>query len=107
SGWVPNDFAFASGMYGNRRELMFETLGQVQRLWRGETIQVVDGVGNPNELRVFPRPIQPELPIWLTAASNPETFEKAGELGCNVLTSLLAHQLDEAAQKIALYRAAR
>ena len=38
-------------------------------------------------------PVQRELPIWLTATSNPETFRMAGELGAGVLTGLLAHSL--------------
>ena len=28
-------------------------------------------------VRILPRPIQPELPVWLTAAGNPETFRQA------------------------------
>ena len=28
--------------------------------------------------------------MWLTAASNPETFQQAGQKGCNVLTHLLS-----------------
>jgi hypothetical protein len=34
----------------------------VRRLWRGEAIQVPDGEGRPVEVRILPRPIQPELP---------------------------------------------
>lgn len=107
SGWVPNDFALAPGAYPQRRERMFELLDEVQRLWRGEAHAGSDGAGNPTELRIHPRPLQPTLPIWLTAAGNPDTFEQAGARGANVLTSLLAQPLDEAAQKIDLYRAAR
>ena len=53
-------------------------------------------------------PVQPELPVWLTAAGNPETFELAGEIGANVLTHLLGQSARGAAPtKIALYRARR
>ena len=45
--------------------------------------------GKPVDVRTLPRPVQPELPIWLTAAGNPETFAQAGEMGANVLTHLL------------------
>jgi natural product biosynthesis luciferase-like monooxygenase protein len=107
SGWVPNDFAFAPDNYATRRDAMFRGIEQVCTLWAGGTIPAKDGVGNDVALRVFPRPIQRELPLWLTAAGSRETFEKAGELGFNILTSLLAQSIDEAAEKIALYRAAR
>jgi len=106
SGWVPNDFAIAPTpeSFGSKRQIMFRYIRDVQRLWSGEAIQTKDGVGNDVFLRVFPRPIQPSLPIWLTCSGDPAMFERAGELGFNVLTALLTHTLDEAAAKIALYR---
>jgi natural product biosynthesis luciferase-like monooxygenase protein len=107
SGWVPNDFVFTPGIYERRRDVMFELIDKVQRLWRGEALQVQDGVGNDTELRIFPRPVQPELPIWLTCAGNPDTFEQAGLRGHNVLTSMLAQSLDDATTKIARFRRAR
>jgi|JI10StandDraft_1071094.scaffolds.fasta_scaffold11909_2 natural product biosynthesis luciferase-like monooxygenase protein len=107
SGWVPNDFAFAPENYAQRREAMFRGIEHLRALWAGGTMLVKDGAGNDVALHVFPRPIQHELPLWLTAAGNPDTFEKAGELGFNVLTSLLAQSIEDAAEKIALYRAAR
>jgi hypothetical protein len=51
--------------------------------------------------------VQRELPVWLTAAGNPETFRSAGELGASVLTHLLGQRLDDLRDKIALYREAR
>ena len=50
--------------------------------------------------------MQPELPVWLTAAGKPDTFREAGELGHGVLTHLLGQSVDELAGKIALYREA-
>ena len=49
---------------------------------------------------------QPELPVWVTTAGNPETCKEAGALGANVLTHLLGQTIEELAEKIALYRAA-
>ena len=40
-------------------------------------------------MRTLPRPVQAELPVWLTSAGTPATFERAGTLGVNVLTHLL------------------
>ena len=31
-------------------------------------------LGDDVEVRTLPRPVQPELPVWVTAAGNPETF---------------------------------
>ncbi|WP_394829000.1 MupA/Atu3671 family FMN-dependent luciferase-like monooxygenase [Pendulispora albinea] len=109
SGWIPNDFAIAPtpGVFKRKRETMFEMVEQVQRLWRGGTLATRDGVGNEVELRIFPRPIQERLPVWITCSGDPESFVRAGELGFNVLTALLTQPIEEAAEKAALYRAAR
>jgi FkbM family methyltransferase len=48
--------------------------------------------------------VQPELPLWLTAAGNPETFGLAGTLGMGLLTHLLTQSREELAEKIRLYR---
>lgn len=104
SGWMPNDFAFFPERYSTKREEMFRGIEEVQELWRGQSIAGRDGVGKEIEVRIFPKPIQPELPIWLTCSGGPEMFEKAGELGCHVLTALLTQSLEEVTPKIKLYR---
>jgi natural product biosynthesis luciferase-like monooxygenase protein len=104
SGWMPNDFAFFPERYADKRNEMFRGIEEVRRLWRGERLPAHDGAGRAQEVRSFPRPIQPELPVWLTCSGDPEMFVKAGELGCNVLTALLTQSVEEVAPKIALYR---
>lgn len=107
SGWIPNDFAFFPERFANKREEMLRGIDEVQRLWRGETIALVDGAGKNQDLRILPRPLQAKLPIWLTCSGDPQMFVKAGELGLNVLTALLSQSVDEVAGKIKLYREAR
>lgn len=109
SGWIPNDFAIAPqpDSFPNKREVMLRDIVQVQQLWQGKAVPVRDGVGNQVEVRIFPEPIQPQLPIWLTCSGSRGMFEKAGELGFNVLTALLTQSLEEVAEKIALYRQTR
>ena len=104
SGWMPNDFAFFPERYPTKRDEMFRGIEEVQRLWRGESILGHDGLGKEIELRIFPKPINPELPIWLTCSGGPEMFDKAGELGCHVLTALLTQSIEEVTPKIQLYR---
>ncbi|HKH43825.1 MAG TPA: amino acid adenylation domain-containing protein, partial [Thermoanaerobaculia bacterium] len=107
SGWHVNDFVLAPETYANRKEVMFRQIEQVRRLWRGEKIRVPDGAGQPVEVSILPRPVQPELPVWVTAAGNLETFRAAGTAGANLLTHLLGQSLPELAEKIAAYREAR
>lgn len=106
SGWHANDFAMASDNYSRRKEVMFQGIETVRRLWRGEAIPATSGSGQPIEVRVFPRPIQSELPMWLTSSGNAETFRMAGELGLNVLTHLFGQGVGDLAKHIATYRAA-
>ena len=106
SGWHPNDFVFAPEKYAKRKELMFREIDTVRKLWRGESVCRRGGDGKEVEVRVLPRPVQRELPMWLTAAGSPDTFRMAGETGANVLTHLLGQRLEELVEKIAIYREA-
>ncbi len=106
SGWHDGDFVLAPQNFAHRKEVVFQAIETVRKLWRGEAIKVPSGSGPEVELKIFPRPVQPELPIWITAAGTPETFRRAGELGFNIITHLLGQTLEEVAGKIAIYRAA-
>src|SRR5262249_4716519 len=104
SGWHPNDFALAPERYAERHGAMIDGIRAVRKLWRGEPITASNGEGKPVELRTFPRPVQPELPVWVTAAGNPRTFAAAGEMGAHLLTHLFNQGPDELADKIGIYR---
>ncbi|MEM1230336.1 MAG: MupA/Atu3671 family FMN-dependent luciferase-like monooxygenase, partial [Pseudomonadota bacterium] len=105
SGWMPTDFVLRPENFANAKAVTFETIEQVQRLWTGEALPF-DGPGEPVTVGSLPRPVQPQLPVWVTAAKSPETFEKAGANGYNLLTHLLGQDTKELAGKIATYRRA-
>ncbi|MCP3140915.1 MupA/Atu3671 family FMN-dependent luciferase-like monooxygenase [Pyxidicoccus xibeiensis] len=104
SGWHANDFVFAPERYEQRRELMLSGLDTVRRLWRGETVRLPGGAGTQVDVTLRPKPLQAELPVWLTAAGNPDTFVSAGQLGCHVLTHLLGQTWEDLEKKLTLYR---
>ena len=106
SGWHPNDFVFFPGNYERRREICVEGMNLIRRLWRGEAIPATGGTGKALDIRLFPAPKQAELPIWFTCSQG-SSYEQAGALGVNVLGMLTNQTLDELAQRIAEYRAAR
>ncbi|HSF43041.1 MAG TPA: MupA/Atu3671 family FMN-dependent luciferase-like monooxygenase, partial [Thermoanaerobaculia bacterium] len=107
SGWHANDFVFFPDNYKARREVMLNGVETVRRLWRGESVTALSGAGRETEVRIFPRPVQPELPVWITAAATPGTFTLAGEIGVNVLTHLLGQGLERVAERIRRYRETR
>jgi len=104
SGWHADDFVFSPDSYADRKEITFKGVELVKSLWRGEPVKVEGGAGNEIEVKIFPTPVQAELPVWITAAGTPETFVKAGELGANVLTHLLGQTIEDVAERIRLYR---
>ena len=104
SGWHADDFVLAPENFTERKDVMMRDIETVRKLWRGESVLVPGPVGNKVEVKILPRPVQRELPVWLTAAGNPETFKLAGEIGANLLTHLLGQSSDELAEKIAIYR---
>ena len=106
TGWHPNDFIFAPERFERRKEILLEDLQTIQKLWRGEPIAMRSGTGSDFEVRLFPMPVQPQLPVWLTCIHE-DSFIKAGENGLNVLGYLMNQTIEEVAAKIAKYREAR
>ncbi|MEJ2853299.1 MULTISPECIES: MupA/Atu3671 family FMN-dependent luciferase-like monooxygenase [unclassified Saccharothrix] len=104
SGWHPDDFVIApNGRAGHksRKDDMFDAIDLVQRLWAGETVDV-DGVA----VRTLPRPRQPRLPLWISSQGSVDTFVRAGRIGANVLTGLVAMRPADLKDKIDAYREA-
>ncbi|WP_046468248.1 MupA/Atu3671 family FMN-dependent luciferase-like monooxygenase [Allosalinactinospora lopnorensis] len=106
SGWHAADFVLRPENYESRKEVLLRHLDQVRRLWRGERIPLVDGVGTERDVAIFPRPRQLELPTWITSAGSIETFRGAGRAGAGLLTHLLGQDVADLAEKIAAYRTA-
>lgn len=107
SGWQPDDFVLAPGNYSRNKQAMAEGIDAVRRLWRGEEVAFENPMGIKVPKLTLPRPVQPELPFWITSAGNPDTYREAGLSGGNLLTHLLGQSVEEVAGKIAIYRAAR
>lgn len=104
AGWQPNDFVLKPENYATRKESMFRDIETLQRLWRGEAVPFPNPHGEPVPIRTLPRPIQAELPVWITTAGNPETYIQAARIGANVLTHLLGQSIEQVAEKIEIYR---
>ncbi|HTC90734.1 MAG TPA: MupA/Atu3671 family FMN-dependent luciferase-like monooxygenase [Bryobacteraceae bacterium] len=106
SGWHDRDFVFAPDNYTDRKAIMRRDLEVVRALWRGESVQRRNGSGKDVSVSIFPRPVQPELPVWITSGGDPQTFQLAGVTGCNLLTHLLGQSFEDLTAKIEIYRGA-
>ncbi len=106
AGWAPPDFAIMPENFADAKNIMFESAETVRKLWRGDTIDFPGPDGKNVAVRTLPRPLQAELPLWVTTAGNIDSYTRAGELGMNVLTHLLGQTIEEVADKIVAYRGA-
>lgn len=111
SGWHPDDFVLAPGdgqtRYPHRKDDMFAAIEVIQRLWAGERVELPRADGTTQLVRALPRPLQPRLPMWISAQGSPETFVRAGRIGANLLTGLVAQRAEDLKEKITAYREAR
>ncbi|MGO4833165.1 MupA/Atu3671 family FMN-dependent luciferase-like monooxygenase, partial [Rhizobiaceae sp. 2RAB30] len=106
SGWMPEDFVLRpENAPPHNKAAMLRDIETVRRLWRGEKVEFDFGKGKVDVV-TQPRPVQAELPVWVTTAGNPETYREAARLGANVLTHLLGQSIEELADKIRIYREA-
>jgi natural product biosynthesis luciferase-like monooxygenase protein len=104
AGWNPNDFILRPEAYRDRKERLFSDIEIVRALWRGEAVPFLNPRGETVAVRTMPRPVQAELPIWITVAGNPDTFRVAAEHGYHVLTHLVGQTVDELTERIDEYR---
>ncbi|WP_372156755.1 MupA/Atu3671 family FMN-dependent luciferase-like monooxygenase [Xanthomonas campestris pv. fici] len=107
SGWARQDFILAPEHYERRRQVASEMIPVVQRLWRGDTVSFPGPGGELLPIQVFPRPLQPELTVWLLVTQSEDGFVHAGRMGYNVFTMLYGNDLEAMRHKIDLYRQAR
>ncbi|MFD5116665.1 MupA/Atu3671 family FMN-dependent luciferase-like monooxygenase [Streptomyces sp. NPDC058391] len=105
SGWSRQDFVLSPGNFHDRRTAMYGQIDVVRRLWRGESVEL-PGPEGPEQVTIYPRPVQAELPVWVTAAVSAETFQRAGTIGAGLLTHLVGQELEELQERINLYREA-
>ncbi|MBD2208316.1 LLM class flavin-dependent oxidoreductase [Nostoc linckia FACHB-104] len=102
-GWHADDFLLRPENYAERKAVMWRDIEVLLQLWQGEEIEFRNGSGNQVKVKTFPRPVQSQIPIWITCQAD-STFIGAGKIGANVLTSLLYATIDDLANQISLYR---
>ena len=107
SGWHARDFVLAPGVYGRHREAMYEGVETIRALWRGDPVTRTAGNGDEVEIRLYPKPVQPEPEFYTAIVGNPESYERAARGGFGVITNLMSQSVEKLADNIALYRRTR
>ncbi|WP_433544344.1 amino acid adenylation domain-containing protein (plasmid) [Streptomyces sp. CA-294286] len=107
SGWHATDFALAPQHFGRHRDVMYEQLETVRHLWSGQPLRATAGDGEPVEIRLHPRPVQQQLPLYVAVVGNPDSYRRAAAEGLGVVTNLMTQTVEQLAENIALYRRTR
>ncbi|MFI2435946.1 amino acid adenylation domain-containing protein [Streptomyces sp. NPDC018693] len=107
SGWHATDFALAPHHFGRHREVMYEQLDTVRRLWSGQPVTVTAGDGETTEVRLHPHPVQPSIPLYAAVVGNPDSYRRAAAADLGVVTNLMTQTVEQLAENIALYRRTR
>lgn len=76
-GWNPNDFVLMPDNYQEREAVTFNNIDIIADCGDKEAVTVPNGNGEETSIRIYPRPMQQELPIWLTCIHNPQRFVDA------------------------------
>jgi natural product biosynthesis luciferase-like monooxygenase protein len=103
SGWRDRDRLLAPSA---ERPDLEQSIDEVRRLWRGETVTLRGAGDVVGDVQVQPAPVQPELPIWLTVMSNPASWALAARLGVGVFTNMIGRSLPALTRTIAEHRSA-
>ena len=74
SGWNINDFIFFPDHYQNRQKVMYSQIETIQSLWQGNSVIRRNSAGQEVEVTIYPQPVSPSLPLWITSSGRVETF---------------------------------
>ncbi|MEE1741757.1 aminotransferase class III-fold pyridoxal phosphate-dependent enzyme [Streptomyces sp. BE147] len=107
TGWHAQDFALHPDRFADRREIAFAHLDEVRALWRGEAVRRRTGEGAETGVRIQPRPVQEEPPMFLATSGRRSSYGEAARRGLGVVTHLMSQTVEELAADIAYYRQVR
>ena len=107
SGWKDDDFAIRPESYAKRKSVLEKTIHTVSSLWEGKQHEFLNGSNQQINVEIFPKPIQSELPIWVTSAGSLKAITRAGSGGFDLLTHLLGQTFEAVEEKVAQYNAYR
>ena len=83
---------------------MYNQINELKALWNGKSVKRLNGLSKEVELNIYPKPIQKDLPIWITSAGSIETFKSAGKIGANLLTHMLGQDINVLEANIKAYK---
>ncbi len=87
-------------LFAEKLDLLLTLRDQPNPHWSGKHRAALTGQG------VFPRPLQPKIPIWLGVGGTPASFARAGVLGLPLMVAIIGGEPHRFRPLIDLYREA-
>lgn len=87
-------------LFAEKLDLLMKLRETTNITWSGHYRPALNGVS------VFPRPHQPQMPIWLGVGGTPQSFQRAGELGLPLMVAIIGGTFERFRPLVDLYREA-
>jgi probable LLM family oxidoreductase len=87
-------------LFAEKLDLLLKIRDTTNLHWSGKHRPALTGQG------IYPRPLQPQLPIWLGVGGTPESFVRAGTLGLPLMVAIIGGETHRFRPLIELYREA-
>jgi probable LLM family oxidoreductase len=94
------NFQDYDALFAEKLELLLQLNEQEVLTWRGRFRPALQ------EQAIYPRPLQPKLPIWLGVGGTPASFVRAGSLGLPLMVAVIGGETHRFRPLIDLYREA-
>ena len=97
---VGYDLRDYDALFVEKLDLLLKIRDQPNIRWQGRFRPSLNGEG------VFPRPHQPNLPIWMGVGGTPKSFVRAGTLGLPLMVAIIGGSFERFLPMVELYRRA-
>lgn len=87
-------------LFAEKLDLLLHLRADERPHWSGKFRPALTGQG------VYPRPLQPQLPVWLGVGGTPESFVRAGTLGLPLMVAIIGGETRRFRPLVDLYREA-
>lgn len=87
-------------LFTEKLDLLLQIREQEKITWSGKFRPALNGQA------IYPRPVQPQIPIWLGVGGTPESFARAGMLGLPLMVAIIGGETHRFRPLIDLYREA-
>lgn len=94
-GGMPSDY---DGLFAEKLDLLLQLRQDAPVTWQGRSRPPLE------QARLYPRPVQAPLPVWLAVGGTPSSAVRAGQLGLPMALAIIGGRPEHFAPVTALYK---